>query len=468
MGIAILIAAAIVTGPVRSAHGGSGPTLYVSPDTPLVIGSLTVSDGGVADLSGGATLAFGVSSPAVGVDAFDRHPSLGSLVSFDTALSLAVGGSDQLVAPGDVVVHDGSSYTEVAFRAAEFGAGGANVVAVAWVDEAAAPFVSIALAFDVPVTVHRGPGPSLHVETRDLLCVRAGGDTYNICLDGSALEIPARTHIDAADIVILSEDLLGPFRWYLSFSESGTIGGLAFDDEDVVEYRGGGLFQPGESGWGIALNNTWGGADLDAFAIENEVSPTPTTVATATHTPTATLTRTATPSSTITVPTSTATRTATPTGTATRTSTATSSPTGTVPTGTPTATQTNTGTVPTDTPTATQTNTGTVPTDTPTATQTNTGTVPTNTPTATATQTSTGTVPTNTPIATPTGTGVAACACDCDGDGRVTISELIRAVNIALERQPLEACAAADRNRDGRVAINEIIAGVAASLGGCS
>jgi len=440
VGIAILIAAAIVTGPVRSAHGGIGPTLYVSPDTPLVIGSLTVSDGGVADVSGGATLAFGVSSPAVGVDAFDRHPGLGSLVSFDTALSLAVGGSDQLVAPGDIVVHDGSSYTEVAFRAAEFGAGGANVVAVAWVDEAAAPFVSIALAFDVPVTVHRGPGPSLHVETRDLLCVRADGDTYNICLDGSALEIPAGTHIDAADIVILSEDLHGPFRWYLSFAESGTIGGLAFDDEDVVEYRGGGLLPLGESPWGIALNNTWGGADLDAFAIENELSPTPTTVATATHTATATRTRTPTPISTSSVPTSTATRTPTPTGTATRTPTATSSPTGTVPTDTPTAT----------------------------ATQTSTGTVPTDTPTATATQTSTGTVPTNTPIATPTRTGVAACACDCDGDGRVTISELIRAVNIVLERQPLEACAAADGNRDGRVAINEIVAGVAASLGGCS
>ncbi len=59
------------------------------------------------------------------------------------------------------------------------------------------------------------------------------------------------------------------------------------------------------------------------------------------------------------------------------------------------------------------------------------------------------------------------CPGDCDGDGTVTISELIRAVNISLGSQPLSNCMAADTSGDGTVAINELIQAVNASLGGC-
>jgi hypothetical protein len=59
------------------------------------------------------------------------------------------------------------------------------------------------------------------------------------------------------------------------------------------------------------------------------------------------------------------------------------------------------------------------------------------------------------------------CPGDCDGDGTVTISELIRAVNISLGSQPLSNCMAADTSGDGSVAINELIQAVNASLMGC-
>ncbi len=102
---------------------------------------------------------------------------------------------------------------------------------------------------------------------------------------------------------------------------------------------------------------------------------------------------------------------------------------------------------------------------------------PTNTPTATetglatATPTQTATVPTATPTDTPTATDTAtpttACPSDCNGNGILTISELVRAVNIALNQLPVSVCEAADVNGNGVVAINELIASVRALLNGC-
>jgi len=46
---------------------------------------------------------------------------------------------------------------------------------------------------------------------------------------------------------------------------------------------------------------------------------------------------------------------------------------------------------------------------------------------------------------------------DCNGDGRVSIAELVRGVNIALGRLPIEDCPAFDSNNDGMVSINELI-----------
>jgi YVTN family beta-propeller protein len=72
---------------------------------------------------------------------------------------------------------------------------------------------------------------------------------------------------------------------------------------------------------------------------------------------------------------------------------------------------------------------------------------------------------TTTPVLTPTPGG--GCAGDCDGDGEVSISELIRGVNIALGNDPVSNCPAFDTSGDGEVAISEIIAAVNAALSGC-
>lgn len=233
---------------------------------------------------------------------------------------------------------------------------------------------------------------------------------------------------------------------------------------------------------------------------------TPTLTLTITHTPTVTRTRTptvlpvvttGTPTLTPTntqVLTGTPTETASPVPTSSRTPTATQSATATAstaPTATFTITTTHTGTataVATDTqsPTATHTQTVTasvtgartatttespVPTVTPPATVTPTDTetttpAPTTTPTADPTPSPTEAAPTPSPSVTPSMT--AACPGDCDGSLIVTIDELVRAVNIALDAQSVDACPPADIDRGGGVTVDELVRAVNAALRGCS
>ncbi len=104
---------------------------------------------------------------------------------------------------------------------------------------------------------------------------------------------------------------------------------------------------------------------------------------------------------------------------------------------------------------------------TPTFTATVTGTVPTVAPTATPT--ASPPTPTTSPTgALPTATAtVGSCTGDCDGDGAVSIAELIRGVNIALDKAAVATCPSFDSNGDGDVRINELIEAVNDALRGC-
>ena len=53
---------------------------------------------------------------------------------------------------------------------------------------------------------------------------------------------------------------------------------------------------------------------------------------------------------------------------------------------------------------------------------------------------------------------------DCDRDGKVIVSELVLAVNIALGVKPMEECEAVDGDSSGSVEIGELIEAVSTSI----
>jgi len=75
--------------------------------------------------------------------------------------------------------------------------------------------------------------------------------------------------------------------------------------------------------------------------------------------------------------------------------------------------------------------------------------------------------PTDTPVCAALATPACACVGDCDGNGRVTVSELITIVRIALGNAALSACASCDVDGDGGVEVGEIVAAVRRGLDGC-
>lgn len=81
--------------------------------------------------------------------------------------------------------------------------------------------------------------------------------------------------------------------------------------------------------------------------------------------------------------------------------------------------------------------------------------------------------PSSTPTATPTPIPVAGSASgfngvtgDCNENARVSIDELVRGVNIALDRQALDNCPAFDADNNGRVTVDELVLAVGIALRG--
>jgi len=81
------------------------------------------------------------------------------------------------------------------------------------------------------------------------------------------------------------------------------------------------------------------------------------------------------------------------------------------------------------------------------------------TPSAQATQYPNTEIPTEVPRAR--------CPGDCNDDRRVSVSELIRGVKIALGQSPLSDCTVFDRDGSDSVSIAELVSAVSAALRGC-
>lgn len=167
------------------------------------------------------------------------------LMAFETTTLLAGG---VVARPGDVVRYSGGVLYSI-----EFDASAAGLPSTVATDAVSISGDLLMLSFDT--TVDLGVGRDRVVADEDV--VSWDGRNLRRALDGSALGIDSALDIDAIHF-------LGGTPFLASFDTTGEVGGVVFDDEDVLRFNG--FFWSMEFD-GSATNSAWAAADLDAFFV---------------------------------------------------------------------------------------------------------------------------------------------------------------------------------------------------------
>ncbi|MFK7898569.1 MAG: hypothetical protein AB8G23_22235 [Myxococcota bacterium] len=168
------------------------------------------------------------------------------LIALDTATLLDDGlGGDFVARAGDVVTYDGAGYTKT------FDATAAGIPSGVTTDAATLNLSGLLLSFDTTVDL----GGGLYAADEDL--VLWDGAAFSMAFDGSAAGLDRALDLDAGHA-------LGGDAYLVSFDTSGSVGGIHFQDEDLLRYVGG--------TWSLELDASsldadWAAADLDAVQV---------------------------------------------------------------------------------------------------------------------------------------------------------------------------------------------------------
>jgi Calx-beta domain/IPTL-CTERM motif len=245
-GAALLAGAAAAQTPLAA--------IRCSADVTVLLGGVTLPDEGIAedDLAGGVTpVGVGALPAGAAVSGYHLRADGDQLLAFDSTVTLPGG---VVATPRDVVRFDGSGFSLELSGAAVGIPAGAAIDALSEADGA------LLLSFDVTVDLD-----GVVADDEDL--VAFDGSAFTLFFDGSATGVPPGLDVDAAH-------RLSNGHLLLSFDAGGTIAGVSFDDEDVLE------FDPVGGGWVLAYDGSaqhagWPAADLDALAAAEAGPPPP-------------------------------------------------------------------------------------------------------------------------------------------------------------------------------------------------
>lgn len=227
-----------------------------APDITVVLGGTTVDHNQVAEdnLAGGVSLVNVGPIPAAAIiTAYDRLPNGDQLLAFDTTVTLPGG---LIARPGDVVRYNGTTYT------LEFDAT-ANGIPSGVITDAVSEIGPNDLLLSLDVTVTVG---GITADDEDLVRFHSG--VVSLFFDGSAAGIDPSLDLDAAHIIASNGHLL------LAFGGYGTVGGVNFTPEDVLELT------PTTNGWelsydGVAQHSGWFGAEFHGLSAVTKSAQTP-------------------------------------------------------------------------------------------------------------------------------------------------------------------------------------------------
>jgi hypothetical protein len=220
-------------------------------------GTLATDEDVVEDAAGTVTkIDLGTLPAASDVTGYSIAPGGDILFALDVSASLP-GGVD--VTPRDVVRWNGSTYS-VEFDGSDNDVpGGAQIDAIGWVEG------DLLLSFNGTVALG-----NVTADDEDLLQLASTQPAdWVLFFDGSAEGVPAGADLDAADLVDASGHLA------LSFDVSGSVGGLTFDDEDILE------FAPQTDAWSKRYDGSTAHAALAAADVDAVFAPEPAAVAAA-------------------------------------------------------------------------------------------------------------------------------------------------------------------------------------------
>jgi len=241
-----------------AAAGAIAQSFEVSTDTTTVLAGVVVDRRQPAEDDGVTVvpMAIGPAAPGVSLpngsdlDAFDRLPN--GDVLFSTDITVAVTGlpAPGVAGPGDVVLVDASGPVVVFSAVAAGLAPGTDVDAVSSESDG-----DLLLSFDTTVSVG-----GVVVDDEDVVRIDGQGGAPVIVYDGSVQGVVAGLDLDGVYRDLTTNHLL------VSFDGSGSVGGVPFDDEDVLDWNpSGGAYAFAYDG--SAAPASWpAGADLDAVS----------------------------------------------------------------------------------------------------------------------------------------------------------------------------------------------------------
>ena len=214
-------------------------SLRASADVTVVLGGQTVDDGTMIDddLAGSiGLLDVGDVTSSADLAAYHRRANAEQLFVLDIATPLA--------GPRDVVLWDGSS------QLLEFDGAAHGIPDGSAIDALAERDGLLFFSFDVTTRLEEIP-----FDDADL--ARWNGTAFELAFDARAAGVPDGLDLDAVAA-------LPSGTWLFSFDGSGRLGGVDFDDEDVLEWS------PLLASWDLAYDGSaqhaaWSAADLDAL-----------------------------------------------------------------------------------------------------------------------------------------------------------------------------------------------------------
>jgi hypothetical protein len=226
-------------------------SVHVSPDitVELTDGIYADEDVAIDDFVGTWPSAMGSLPHTSDIDGYFLRTNTDWLLSFDTTVDL---GGGVVAAPEDVVRFNKGNPSIFVDGSAWGIPAGINVDAVA------GDFPRVIVSFDTTVEIDGNI-----YQDEDLASFNF--TSFSPFFDGSSAGIPSELDVDGAHVLEDSGNLL------ISFTTSGVVGGVSFDDEDILEYDG--------VSWEMAYDGSaehagWAPGDIDAvYAVPEPGQP---------------------------------------------------------------------------------------------------------------------------------------------------------------------------------------------------